>query len=136
MGNTENKEIQAMGKHEVAGPAEQTKPGPVFIPAVDIYETGENIILMADMPGVTAGDLSIDLRENTLTLSGDIAPYEAADEEDIAIEYEVGRYFRQFTISEVIDQEKIDANLNNGVLKLTLPKAEKAKPRKIAIKNA
>lgn len=135
MDTTKNKEIQVMGKHEVAGPAEQTKPGPVFIPAVDIYETGENIILTADMPGVTADDLSIDLRENTLTLSGDIAPYEAADEEDIAIEYEVGRYFRQFTISEVIDQAKIDANLNNGVLKLTLPKAEKAKPRKIAIKS-
>ena len=135
MANTESKEIQATGKQEVAGTAEQTRPGPVFIPAVDIYETESEIILMADMPGVTADDLNIDLRDNTLTIMGDISPYEGADEEDIEIEYEVGRYFRQFSISEVIDQEKIEANLKNGVLRLTLPKAEKAKPRRISIKS-
>jgi len=133
MANTENRELQVRGKHEVSGPAEQTKPGPVFIPAVDIYETENEVILMADLSGVTADNLSIDLRENTLTLSGEIAPFETADEEDIAIEYEVGRYFRQFTISEVIDQEKIKADLKNGVLQLTLPKAEKTKPRKITV---
>jgi len=133
MANTESKELQARQKHEVTGTAEQTKPGPVFIPAVDIYETDDEVILTADMPGVTADDLSIDLRENTLTLNGEIAPFENADEEDIAIEYEVGRYFRQFNISEAIDQDNIKADLKNGVLKLTLPKADKSKPKKIVI---
>ena len=57
-----------------------------------------------------------------------------AETKDILIEYQFGRYYRQFTLAEVIDQSKIDAALNNGVLRLTLPKVEKAMPRQIAIK--
>lgn len=133
MTTRDSKEIQAKGKQEVAGSAEQTKPGPVFIPVVDIYETEKDIVMLADMPGVKADNLDIDLRENTLTVMGDISPFEGPDEEDLMVEYEVGKYFRKFTLSDVIDQGKIDANLKDGVLTLVLPKAEKAKPRKIAI---
>lgn len=132
----DTKELQAREKQEVAAPAEHTKPGLVFTPAVDIFETETRITLLADMPGVTADHLSIDLRDDTLTLTGEIEPFEGPDEQDILIEYEVGKYFRQFTLSEVIDQEKIEANLDDGVLRLTLPKVEKAKPRKITINAA
>jgi len=131
MANT--KEIQVQEKKEVPIPAEQTKPGPVFTPAVDIFETEHEITVLADMPGVKANDLTIDLRENTLTLLGETAPFEGPDEQDIFVEYEVGRYYRQFTLSEVIDQAKIDAKLKDGVLRLTLPKVEKATPRKITV---
>jgi len=130
----ETKEIQAKEKQEVAVPAEQTKPGPVFTPAVDIFETAKEITLLADLPGVKSNELNIDLRENVLTLTGDVTPWEGAEEKDLLIEYEIGRYFRQFTLSEVIDQDKIDAQLNEGVLRLTLPKVEKATPRKISVK--
>jgi len=130
----ETKEIQAKEKQEVSVPAEQTKPGPVFTPAVDIFETEKEITLLADLPGVKSDELKIDLRDNVLTLTGDVAPWEGAEEEDLLIEYEIGRYFRQFTLSEVIDQNKIDAQLNDGVLRLTLPKIEKAAPRKISVK--
>ena len=133
---TETKEIQAKEKQEVTVPAEQTKPGPVFTPAVDIFETEKNITLLADLPGVKSDDLIIDLRDNALTLTGDVAPWEGAQEQDRLIEYEIGRYYRQFTLSEVIDQDKIDAQLNDGVLRLTLPKVEKAMPRKISVKAA
>ena len=133
---TETKEIQAKEKQEVSVPAEQTKPGPVFTPAVDIFETEKNITLLADLPGVKSDELNIDLRDNVLTLTGDVTPWEGAEEEDLLIEYEIGRYFRQFTLSEVIDQDKIDAQLNDGVLRLTLPKVEKATPRKISVKAA
>lgn len=130
----ETKEIQAKEKQELSAPAEQTKPGPVFTPAVDIFETEKGISLLADLPGVNSDELNIDLRDNVLTLTGDVTPWEGAEEEDLLIEYEIGRYFRQFTLSEVIDQDKIDAQLNDGVLRLVLPKVEKAMPRKISVK--
>jgi HSP20 family molecular chaperone IbpA len=134
MTDTETKELQAKEKTQVTTPAEQTMPGVVFTPAVDIFETDKEITLLADIPGVEAKNLNIDLRDNTLTITGVIEPAEGADEEDILIEYEIGTYYRQFTLSEVIDQSKIDAQLNDGVLRLHLPKIEKATPRKITVK--
>ena len=134
MTETETKELQAKEKMEAAAPAEPTMPGRVFTPAVDIFETDKEITLLADMPGVKAADLNIDLRNDTLTLTGAVAPFEGPQEEDILIEYEIGTYSRQFSLSEVIDQGKIDAQLNDGVLRLSLPKVEKATPRKITVK--
>jgi HSP20 family molecular chaperone IbpA len=134
MADSQSKELKVREKQEVTSPAEQTTPGLVFTPAVDIFETEKEITLLADMPGVKAEDLTIDLRENTLTLSGAIAPLENANEEDILVEYETGKYYRQFTIGELIDQEKIDAKLNDGVLELKLPKVAKATPKKIVVK--
>ena len=74
MAATESKEIKVREKQEVAHPAEQTRPGLYFTPSVDIFETDKEITLLADMPGVKAEDLIIDLRDNTLTLEGGIAP--------------------------------------------------------------
>lgn len=133
MADNQSKEIQVKDKQEVASPAEQTRPGLVFTPDVDIFETETAITLLADLPGVRAEDLNIDLRDNTLTISAEISPVEGGDEEDILIEYETGKYYRQFSLSEVIAQEKIDAKLTDGVLRLTLPKVEKAVPRKITV---
>lgn len=133
MADNQSKEIQVKDKQEVASPAEQTRPGLVFTPDVDIFETETAITLLADLPGVRAEDLNIDLRDNTLTISADISPVEGGEEEDILIEYETGKYYRQFSLSEVIAQEKIDAKLTDGVLRLTLPKVEKAVPRKITV---
>ena len=136
MADTHSKELKVREKQEVSSPAEQTTPGLVFTPAVDIFETEKEITLLADMPGVKADGLTIDLRDNILTLSGEIVPFENADEEDILVEYETGKYYRQFTIGELINQEKIDAKLNDGVLELKLPKFEKATPKKIVVKSA
>jgi HSP20 family molecular chaperone IbpA len=128
-----NKELKVKGKQEVATPAEQTRPGAIFAPNVDIFENDNHLTLLADLPGVTTDKLNIDLRDNILTLVGDVSPYEGPDEKDLSIEYEVGRYYRQFTLSEVIDQSRIEAQLKDGVLRLTLPKVEKAKPRSITV---
>ncbi len=131
---TDSREIKVKEKQEATTPAEQTLEGLVFTPEVDIFETEKAITLMADIPGVTPEKLSIDLRDNILTIIGDVDRAGAAGEEPLVVEYETGRYYRQFTLSEVIDQNKIDANLSQGVLRLSLPKVEKATPRKIAIK--
>lgn len=136
MTNSESKEIQVKPKQEVTTASEQTRPGLVFTPSVDIFETEHEISLLADLPGVTSDGLTIDLRENTLTLTGEVKPFEGANEEDILIEYEIGKYYRQFTLSSVIDQSKIDAKLADGVLRLSLPKIEAATPRKIEVKAA
>ena len=133
---SDSKEIKLKGKQEVTAQAEQTTPGVVFTPLVDIFETEKTITLLADLPGVKADRLNIDLRDNVITIIGDISPVEGKDEEDLVVEYETGRYYRQFTLSEVVDQNRIDAKLADGVLRLTLPKVEKATPRKIAIKAA
>ncbi len=135
MTDTHSQELKVREKKEVASPAEQTTPGLVFTPAVDIFETEKEITLLADMPGVKADDLTIDLRDNTLTLSADVKPVDKTNEEEILSEYETGRYYRQFTIGELINQENIDANLNDGVLRLSLPKVEKATPKRITVKT-
>ena len=114
---------------------ELTKPGPVFTPNVDIFETEKEIIMLADILGFKTEDLVIDLRDDTLTFTGEVKPTRHPGAEDILIEYPVGTYYRQFTLAEMIDQKKIDAVLNNGVLRLTLPKVEKAIPRQIAVKS-
>ncbi len=133
MAAQDTKELKIKEKQEVSTQAEQTRPGLVFTPNVDIFETDKELVLLADMPGVKAEDLNIDLRDDTLTLAGDVQPYQDPGESDILIEYEVGKYYRQFSLSEIIDQSKIDAQLKDGVLRLTLPKVEKATPRKIAV---
>ena len=130
----ETKELQAKEKVVVPAPAEQTKPGPVFTPNVDIFETEKEIIMLADIPGVKAEDLVIDLRDDTLTFTGEVTPAGHPGAEDILVEYQVGSYYRQFTLAEMIDQKKIDAALTNGVLRLILPKIEKAMPRQIMVK--
>ena len=129
----ESKELQAKEKNEVAASAEQTRPGLVFSPAVDIFETDLEITLMADMPGVAADGVHIDLKDGVLTLWADPNPWEGPDESDVLVEFEIGRYYRQFALSDAIDQKKIDAKLEDGVLRLTLPKAQKAVPRKITV---
>ena len=114
---------------------EQTRPGPVYTPAVDIFENDEVITLLADLPGVKAGDLTIDLRESTLTLTGRITPSEQSGEVEILREYRAGTFVRQFALAETIDQARIAAKLADGVLRLELPKVEKAKPRQITVQT-
>jgi HSP20 family molecular chaperone IbpA len=132
----ESKELLAKEKQELATRGEQMQPGLVFTPPVDIFETDREITVLADMPGVAADGIKIDLQNDVLTLSGDVKPWENAGESDVLVEFEIGKYYRQFTLPEVIDQNKIEAGLENGVLRLNLPKSEKALPRQIAVKTA
>jgi HSP20 family molecular chaperone IbpA len=128
---SDNKNLEKRGEIDI----ETTRSGPVFTPVVDIFETEGAIAVLADMPGVTADHLTIDLRENVLTLNGNVEAPESEKEVDVAREYESGgTYYRRFTLADTIDQSKIEASLNDGVLRLELPKVEAAKPRKISIK--
>jgi HSP20 family molecular chaperone IbpA len=128
-----DKNLKVRDREEIQTRAEDTRPGPVFSPAVDIFETEENITLLADMPGVSDDSVDIDLREGRLTVTGEVQVEESDRERPLVTEYETGRYHRVFSVSDRIDQEGIGATLKDGVLRLILPKAERAKPRKIEV---
>ncbi len=130
-----NEPTTKMQPAETSGRPEQTRPGPVYPPAADIFETENAITVLADMPGVKAQDLKIDLHDSVLSLTGRITNVEAAGEVDVLREYRTGMFYRRFTLSETIDQAKIDAKLTDGVLRLELPKVEKARPRQISVRT-
>jgi HSP20 family molecular chaperone IbpA len=100
-------------------------------PPVDIYEIPEGLVLLADLPGVEPTDLTIKLEDNILTIQA--SPKHLITAEPIYREFELVNFFRQFELSDQVDQGKIIARLNHGVLMLQLPKAEKAKPRQITV---
>jgi len=130
-----NEHTTDMQQADKSGVPEQTRPGPVYTPAADIFETESSITVLADMPGVKAQDLKIDLHDSVLSLTGRITNVEGAGEIDVLREYRSGTFYRRFTLSETIDQAKIDAKLTDGVLRLELPKVEKARPRQIAVRT-
>jgi len=127
------KEMVPQEKKEVKRTGEEMRPGPVFIPAVDILENQNEIMILADMPGVDGKDVDIDLRNDILTIRGPVSPVEDEKEVSVYREYSWGDYFRQFTLAGMIDQGKISAKMDNGVLRLNLPKKEKVKPKKIEV---
>jgi len=112
---------------------ELTRAEEKFItPPVDIYETEKGLILTADMPGVKKEDIDIQINDNILTIKG-TTKYEPK-ENPIYQEFNILNYYRQFSISDEIDQTKIKAIMENGILNLEMPKQEEVKPTKVKIK--
>jgi HSP20 family protein len=134
----EKKQIQVRQKQEVKETGgEPTKPGRQFVPPVDIYETDEAVTVLAEMPGVSKSTVSIHLDNGVLTINGCRRDEDVKKDTAIRLqEYENGHYLRRFTISEAIDQDKIEAVMKDGMLRLNLPKSEPAKPRRIEVKAA
>ena len=109
---------------------------PVFVPPSDIYEIPDSIVVLAEMPGVSADGVDITLERRVLTIRGRSAPNEHAGYQRVYNEYADGDYERVFTLSENIDRDHIEATLKDGVLHLVLPKAENAKARRIELKSS
>jgi len=128
-----SQELALREKKELAAKEEKTVPGRYYIPYTDIYETDETLTVVMEMPGVEKKDLGVTLENDALRVDGriDFSRYEGM--EPVYTEYNVGHYTRSFTLSNKIDQEKINAQLDGGVLTLTLPKAKDVPPRQIAI---
>lgn len=130
----EDRQLKVQQKQEVKHSGETTKPEKYFVPAVDIFETEKEVIVIAEMPGVVTEGVDVSLEDDVLTIQGKMAPEEP--EKDIRVllrEYESGNYLRRFTVAETIDQNNIAASLTNGLLKITLPKIMPAQPRKIKV---
>jgi len=125
-------ELTPRGKQELKTD-EQTRPGRTYVPDVDIYETQDNLWLWADMPGVDEGSLEVRVADNVLSIEGRVGLQEYDNLNPVYTEYNVGNYSRRFSLSNEIDVDHIKARMTNGVLELTLPKAERAKPKRIAV---
>ena len=111
------------------------EPAPrlVFTPPIDIFETEEGLVLLADLPGVSLDSLELQVQDNRLTLLGQVKSPVPHDAELRYQEYQVGDFLRSFILSDEVDHERVTATLNDGVLKVWLPKATKAQARRIHV---
>ena len=126
-------ELQVQKKREQETREEATIPARVFVPSADIYETQDALTVILEMPGVEKSNVDIRVEDGVLTVLGklDLSKYQGL--QPLYIEYNVGHYSRSFQLSSKVDQNKIAAELKDGVLSLTLPKVEQAKPRTIEV---
>ena len=129
-------ELEAKPKQRVERLDETTRPGTYFQPTVDIFETKDELVLVADMPGVPPDGVVVDLEGDELSIEGRVRSGEYDGLKPLYVEYGVGGYYRRFTVGEMIDRDGIKAQMKNGVLVLKLPKAERARARRIAIEAA
>jgi HSP20 family molecular chaperone IbpA len=105
----------------------------LFNPPIDIYETPEGLVLYADLPGVTSEGLDLQVQDNRLTLFGRIQDRDDVDGVIVHEEYKVGDFLRSFILSDEVDHDRITARLNNGVLRVELPRANRSEPRRIEV---
>ena len=115
---------------------EATREQPVRTPATDIYETEKEIVVLADMPGVSEKNLEVHLDNQVLTLMGRSEAAAPDDREVLHGEFGPAEFRRTFTLTEDVDREKIAARIKAGQVRITLPKAAKAQPRRIAVETA
>jgi len=120
---------------EAAGRAEQTRSGVFYRPNVDIVETADELLVLADIPGTPAGDVDIRFEDGVLTLHARVPARRDESAEYLLHEYGVGDFYGTFQVSEAIDASRITASYAEGVLTLHLPKAAAVKPRKITVKT-
>jgi len=126
-----NQELNAATKQETR--EEVTREGRSYVPQVDIYETKEGLWLWADMPGVDESSLNVHLDNGVLTIEGQVDVTQYENTTPLYTEYNVGNYVRRFTLSNDVDSDRIVARMQHGVLALEIPKAERAKPRRISV---
>lgn len=133
MAETQPGSLEVQEKKELVEKEEKTVPARYYVPYADIYETEDSLTLVMEMPGVEKDDIEVKIDDDVLQIEGRIDFSNYAEMKPVYTEYNVGHYARRFSLSSKIDQARISATVNDGILTLTLPKAAEAKPRKIAI---
>ncbi|SAL13057.1 heat shock protein Hsp20 [Caballeronia arvi] len=131
---TDNTQIAPQNTNEAARKSEDTSRRATVTPAVDIVEDSHGITLWADLPGVPREKLDVKVHDARLTIEAEAQlPVQGAVRVHHA-ELRAPRFARAFTVSDDFDTSKIDANLTNGVLKLTIPRREEARPRRVEVR--
>jgi HSP20 family protein len=126
-------ELQVQQKRELEKKEETTIPARVFLPNADIYETKDALNVILEMPGVEKSSVDVRVEEGVLKVEGRLDSSKYQGLQPLYTEYNVGHYSRSFRLSNAIDQNKIAAELKDGVLSVTLPKVEETKPRTIQV---
>jgi HSP20 family protein len=130
-----NRDIAVVEKQKVDTSIHQElRSGNWFVPATDIYETPDKVVLVMDMPGVCFDCSQVSIVDDELIVTGHVTHGEDEDDYILYREYDVGHYHRHFGLPETIDRSKIEAAMANGVLKVMMPKTERALPRHIPVK--
>jgi HSP20 family protein len=126
-------ELQVQQKREAEKPQEATVPARAFLPDTDIFESNEALTIVMEMPGVGKDGVDVNVDDGVLKIEGriDFSKYEGL--QPVYTEYNIGHYSRSFRLSNKIDQNRINAEMKDGVLTLILPMAEEAKPRRIPV---
>lgn len=126
-------ELQVQEKRELEKKQEATVPARFFVPTADIFEAEHALTVVLEMPGVDKSNVDISVEAGVLSIDGrlDFSKYEGM--QPVYTEYNVGHYRRSFSLSNKIDQSKIAAEMKDGVLTVTLPKLEEARPRRISV---
>jgi HSP20 family molecular chaperone IbpA len=129
----QSRTLEVQEKKEVVSREEKTVPARYYVPTTDIYETADAITVVLEMPGVEKKDVEVRVEDDVVRVEGriDFSKYEGL--EPLHTEYNVGHFARAFSLSNKLDQSEITAQLDDGVLTLTLRKAKEAQPRRIAI---
>ncbi len=113
---------------------EDAEPNVSWTPHLDVLETEDAYLLEMDVPGVSRDDIQINLQDGVLTVSGERSSREVTENDNVVrVERQAGRFFRSFRLPKQINDQKIEARHENGVLMVTLPKIEESKPRKIKV---
>lgn len=133
MAETKGRSLEVQEKKELAEKEEKTVPARYYVPQTDIYETNDALTVVMEMPGVRKDDIDIKIEKDVLDIEGQIDFSKYAEMRPLYTEYNIGHFARKFSLSSKIDQDKISAEIADGVLTLRLPKAEEAKPRQIKI---
>lgn len=131
----DKQELEVQQKREVEKGQEATTPTRAFMPNADIFETEDALTVVLEMPGVDRENIDVSVENGLLTVEGriDFGKYEGL--QPVYSEYNVGPYRRSFRLSSRVDQDKISAEMRDGVITLVLPKAEQAKPHRIEVKS-
>jgi HSP20 family molecular chaperone IbpA len=125
--------LQSQEKKELVSKDETTVPVRYFVPTTDIFETEDALTVVMEVPGVNKEAVDISVENEVLKIEAKIDPSKYDGMEPLYTEYNVGHFARSFTLSNKIDQQQINAKLEDGVLTLTLKKAKEAVPRKISV---
>ena len=129
----DQQELAVREKKELATKEERTVPGRFYVPHTDVYETEDALTVAMEVPGVAREAVEVEVKDDVLRVEARIDPSKYGGLEPVYTEYGVGHWARSFSLSDKVDRERIGAQLEDGVLTLTLPKTAEARPRRIAV---